>query len=138
MKCTCAAGQLSRGAYDRKTASFLHVFYTNAPPRNCAAAHTVLPHRRTFYLVQKSFPRYLQTVCKCAIVSMAQNEIVQVMDTNGHLVSLFSVTWKVLCQQSEILHAGRVSVWGTLFLRPAKGGSRVLWQEKTIRMKRSD
>ena len=27
---------------------------------------------------------------------------------------------------------------GTLFLRPAKGGSRVLWKEKTIRMKRSD
>lgn len=122
MKCICAAGRLSRGAYDRKTASFLHVFYTNAPPRNCAAAHSFKPRRRMFYLPQKFFPRYLQTVCKCGIVSMAQNEIVQVMDTNGHLVSLFSVTWKVLCQQSEILHAG--CDWEHAFFTPCKRGKQ--------------
>ena len=40
---------------------------------------------------------------------------------------LFFPVRKVVCQQSEILYAGRVSAWSTLFLFPAKNtfGGRI-------------
>ena len=61
---------------------------------------------------------------------MAQNEIVQVTDTKRHFVSLFSVTWEVLCQQSEILHAGRVSERRHAFFTPCKRGKQSIMEGK--------
>ena len=134
MKCTCAGGHLSPSANNRKTALLLHILPVYAPPRNCAAAHSSKARRKGrvtgFGFCKSLFCGYLQTLCKCVIVSMAQNEIVQVTDTKRHFVSLFSVTWKVLCQQSEILHAGRVSERRHAFFTPCKRGKQSIMAGK--------